>query len=121
MSAITGTIKSIHMLGGPPTSVGEGRYEYRLAIECGAMTAGDTAQVLTANTKIANILNNGKTVTLRQCAGSVAGLTPGGTAAYALIATVNGTSLQYSVGNSASAAAVAAGTVVNLYVALDMN
>jgi len=83
------------------------------------MTAGDTASVTNVPTLINNILGQGKTLTLRQCSGGIAGITPGATAAYALIATVNGASIQYSVGGVTAAAAVASGTITPIYITVD--
>ena len=83
--------------------------------------AKSTAEIL-ANANLSNIgkkLKAGKTLTLRQCSGYKPGLTPGGTAIYGLIATVNGTSLEFSVGGTTAAAAATAPFTFSLFVSLD--
>ena len=119
MANIAATIDSVHLLEAPQSSGPGIRFVYRLEMNLGAMTAGDTASVTNVPTLINNFLQQGRTLTLRQTQGGIAGLTPGATAAYALIATVNGASLQFSVGSASAAAAVAVGTIVPLYVSVD--
>jgi hypothetical protein len=122
MSVIAATIKDLSVVAGPEnfsdSSTG-GRYTYRATLSFGAQTAGDTFAVVTANTKLATILKKGKTITLRAAAAGQPGLTPGGTAAYALDATISGTTLSGSVGGPTAAAAVAAGTTANVYITVD--
>lgn len=123
MSTIAATVRDITCVEGPMGSMSHAttgdRLTYRLTLNCGTMTAGDTAAVLTCDDKIEAITKKGKAVTLRQAAGGGPGLTPGGTAAYALGASVSGTTVTFSVGGPTSAAAVASGTLVNVYVTVD--
>jgi hypothetical protein len=122
MTAIAATITDVQLVGGPDSSV-EGstgqRKTYRCVLSFGTQTAGDTFFVVTATTKLANILKNGKTVTLREACGGQAGFTPGGTAAYALAVTVSGSTLQGSAGGVTAAAALAAGAKASVYVTVD--
>jgi hypothetical protein len=123
MSVIAATITDAHLIEGPQGSLSHTvtgpRKTYRVGISCGTMTAGDTAAIVTADVKLQNITKLGKTVTLRQTMGAGPGLTPGGTQAYALIATVDGTTMAFSVGGPTAAAAVADGTKVSMYVSID--
>jgi len=123
MAAIAATVKEITIAEGPHGSISHAttgaRKTYRVTFSCGTQTAGDTAVVLTLDEKIQNITKNGKTVTLRDAVGAGAGLTPGGTAAYAQIPTVDSTTLSFSVGSPTQAAAVAEGTLVGLFVTVD--
>ncbi len=127
MAVVAATIVSVENVEGPHGSIvhattGE-RLTYRLGLNVGggvtAMTAGDTAAIVTADDKIEAITKKGKTVTLRQAAGCGPGLTPGGTAAYLIIPTVDGTTFAFSVGGPTAAAAAAAGTIVHAYVTVD--
>jgi hypothetical protein len=95
------------------------RLVYRLGLLLGTMTAGDTAAVVTCNSKIDAVTKKGKTVTLQMTSGGGPGLTPGGTAAYFIIPTISGTTLAFSVGGPTAAAAVASGTIVHAYVTVD--
>lgn len=123
MAVIAATVSDLTVVEGPTSSIANAttgsRYCYRLTLSCGTMTAGDTAAVVTCNTKIANIIKNGKTVTLRGAAAAGPGITPGGTYAYAFDASVSGTTLSFSVGGPTAAAAVASGTLVNAFVVVD--
>lgn len=123
MSTITATLQSIENVEGGHSSMAHAttgeRKTFRLTITTGTMTAGDDAAIATCDDKIEAITKNGKAVTLRQAAGAGPGLTPGGTAAYALAASVSGTTLTFSVGGPTAAAAVASGTVVHAYVTVD--
>lgn len=118
MSVISASISDIHLVEGVQDGIGA-RSTYKVVITCGTMTAGDTATVTAANTAIGNILKNGKTLTLRQCMGAGPGLTPGGTAAYALAATISTASIDFSVGGVTAAAAVANLTKVSMFVSVD--
>jgi hypothetical protein len=95
------------------------RKTYRLTLTAGTMTAGDGAAVATCDDKIEAITKNGKTVTLRGACGAGPGLTPGGTACYAIDASISGTTLTFNVGGPTAAAAVASGALVHLYVTVD--
>jgi hypothetical protein len=127
MAVVVATVLSCENVEGPHSSQSHAttgaRLTYRLGLVVGggitAMTAGDTAAIATADDKIEAITKNGKTVTLRQACGAGPGLTPGGTAAYFLIPTVDGTTLAFSVGGPTAAAAAAAGTIVHAYVTVD--
>lgn len=123
MSTIAATLKEIVCAEGPMGSMSHAttgdRVTYRLTLSCGTMTAGDDAAVVTCDDKIELVTKKGKAITLRQAAGCGPGLTPGGTAAYALAASISGTTLTFSVGGPTAAAAVASGTLVNVYVTVD--
>ncbi len=123
MAAVASTIQSVECVEGPHTSISHAttghRLVYRLGLLLGTMTAGDTGFVVTCATKLAAVTKNGKTVTLQQACGGGPGLTPGGTAAYFIIPTVSGTTLEFSVGGPTAAAAAAAGTIVHAYVTVD--
>jgi hypothetical protein len=127
MAVVAATIQSVECVEGPHSSIAHAttghRLTYRLGLNVGggvtAMTAGDTAAVVTAGSKLALVTKNGKSVTIQQAAGCGPGLTPGGTAAYFIIPTVDGTTLAFSVGGPTAAAAAAAGTIVHAYVTVD--
>jgi len=124
MANVTATIKELTLVEGPHGSLQHSstgaRKTYRVTFALGTQTAGDVAVVLTLNEKIAAIVKNGRTVTLRDALGAGPGLTPGGTLAFSFTPTVNGTTLSWSVGAPTdSAAAVAALTGSNLFVTVD--
>jgi len=127
MAVIPASIVSLECAEGAQSSIVHAttgaRLVYRLGLNVGigitAMTAGDTAAVLTCDDKIELVTKNGKTVTIRQACGASPGLTPGGTAAYFIIPTISTTTLEFSVGGPTAAAAVAAGTIVHCYVTVD--
>jgi hypothetical protein len=123
MAVVAATIQSLECAEGAQSSLSHAttgaRLVYRLGLLLGTMTAGDTAAVVTCDDKIEAITKNGKAVTIRQAAGANPGLTPGGTAAYFIIPTVSGTTLEFSVGGPTAAAAAAAGTIVHAYVTVD--
>jgi hypothetical protein len=119
MSVIAATITDVNLIGSTDGGIGARKFYHVLCNSATSVTAGDTMAVLTANTSIATITKAGKTLTLRQCAGYKPGLSPGGTAVYGLIATVNGTSLEFSVGGTTAAAAVTAPFTFSLFVSLD--
>lgn len=123
MAVVAASLISVHAVDGPIGSQSHattgGRYVYRVVVSCGTMTAGDTAAIVTCDDKIENITKKGKTVTLRGACNGGHGLTPGGTVAYALDASISGTTLAFSVGGPTAAAAVAAATQVAMYVCVD--
>lgn len=123
MAVVAATIQSLECAEGAQSSLSHAttgaRLVYRLGLLLGTMTAGDTAAVVTCDDKIEAVTKNGKTVTIRQACGASPGLTPGGTAAYFIIPTVSGTTLEFSVGGPTAAAAVASGTIVHAYVTVD--
>jgi hypothetical protein len=123
MAVVAATIAECVLVEGPAGSIQNSstgsRKTYRLLLNIGSQTAGDTGAVVTCDDKIEAITKLGKTVTLREAAGGPAGLTPGGTAAYAIIASVSGTTLAFSVGGPTAAAVVAAGTQVPIFVTVD--
>jgi len=123
MAAVAATIQSLECIEGPQGSIVHAttgqRLVYRLGLLLGTMTAGDTGFVVTCDDKIEAVTKNGKTVTIRQACGGGPGLTPGGTAAYFIIPTVSGTTLEFSVGGPTAAAAAAAGAIVHCYVTVD--
>jgi hypothetical protein len=123
MSVIAATVEDITLVEGANSSIRDSstgeRKTYRVVLNFGTQTAGDTFAVVTANTKIANFLKNGKTITLRAAGAGQPGLTPGGTAAYVLDATISGTTLSGSVGGPTAAAAVASGALASVYVTVD--
>lgn len=123
MAVVAATLADCSLVEGPAGSIHNSstgqRKTYRLLLTAGTMTAGDTAAVVTCDDKIEAITKNGKAVTLREAAGGPAGLTPGGTAAYAIIASVSGTTLAFSVGGPTAAAAVASGTQIPVFVTVD--
>lgn len=120
MSVIAGTVKDVHLVQSVFDGVGA-RQTYLVSFTVATMTAGDTAAITALHTAIGNIIKGGRTLTLRQCMGAGPGVTPGGTAAYALIATINGNSAEFSIGGVTAAAAVADGTRANLFVSLDLS
>jgi hypothetical protein len=123
MATVVAALLDAHCVEGPQGSIVNsstgGRYVYRLTVSCGTMTAGDSASVVTCDVKLQNITKKGKTVTLRAAGAGGPGITPGGTAAYALDATISGTTLTFSVGGPTAAAAVAAAATCNVYVTVD--
>lgn len=119
MSVIASTITDVNLIGSVDNGIGARKFYHVLCNCATSVTAGDTSAVLTAGTAIANITKAGKTLTLRQCSGYKPGLSPGGTAVYGLIATVNGTSLEFSVGGVTAAAAVTAPFTFSLFVSVD--
>ncbi|HEY3495270.1 MAG TPA: hypothetical protein VGK73_11315 [Polyangiaceae bacterium] len=123
MANVAATIKEITLVEGAHGSIAHAttgqRKTYRVTFATGTQTAGDVAVVVTLNEKIAAITKNGRTVTLRDAVGCGPGLTPGGTAAYASIPTVDGTTLSFTVGGPTAAAVVAALTGANLFVTVD--
>ena len=123
MAVVAAALLDVHTVEGPVGSIADAstgaRYVYRCTVSCGTMTAGDTAAIVTANTKIANITKKGKAVTLRSAGAAGAGVTPGATVCYGLDPSVSGTTLAFSVGGPTAAAAVAAGATVNIYVTVD--
>lgn len=119
MSVIASTVTDIQLLSAPEGGIGT-RKMYRLLCNLAtSMTAGDTTAILTANTVIGAATKAGATLTLRQCMGGPPGLTTGGTALYGLIATVNGTSLEFSLGGVTAAAAVTAPATFSMFVTVD--
>ena len=123
MAVIAATIVSVENVEGPHSGLSHAttgdRLTYRLGLSTGTMTAGDTAAIVTANEKIAAFTKKGRTVTLRQAAGCGPGLTPGGTAAYLIIPTVDGSTFAFSVGGPTAAAVAASGSIVHAYVTVD--
>lgn len=121
MAVVAATIKDLTLVGGPENVIGSTgeRKVYRCTMSFGTMTAGDTWATATGNTKIAALLKNGKTVTLRAAAAGQPGITPGGTAAYALDATISGTTISGSAGGVTAAAALASGSTASVYVTVD--
>jgi hypothetical protein len=127
MAVIPATIQSCECVEGAQSSIYNStvgaRLVYRLGLLIGggitAMTAGDTASVVTCDDKIEAITKNGKQVTLQGAVGAGPGLTPGGTAAYAVGASISGTTLTFSAGGVTASAAVAAGAIVHAYVTVD--
>ena len=124
MAVVAATLQSVECVEGAQSSIENAttgsRLTYRLGLKVGAdMTAGDTGAVVTCDDKIEAVTKKGKAVTLQQAAGCGPGLTPGGTAAYCLAASISGTTLTYSVGGPTAAAAVASGTIIHAYVVVD--
>jgi hypothetical protein len=120
MAVVAATIKEVHLVDGNQNQLNPARKGYRLVLSLGTQTAGDTFAVVTANSKMAEKIRSGKTITLREASGSVGGFTPGGTSAYAFGVTVSGTTLSGSIGSSTGvAAAVASGTTASVYVTVD--
>jgi hypothetical protein len=123
MAVVAATVLSCECVEGAQSSISNSstgpRLTYRLGLSLGTMTAGDTAAVVTCDAKIQAITKNGRTVTLREAAGAGPGLTPGGTAAYAIGASVSGTTLSFSAGGPTASAACAAASVVHVYVTVD--
>ena len=123
MANVAAIIKELTLVEGPHGSLQHAttgqRKTYRVSFVTGTQTAGDVAVVVTLNEKIAAIVKNGRTVTLRDALGAGPGLTPGGTMAYASIPTVDGTTLSWTVGGPTAAAIVAALTGSNLFVTVD--
>jgi hypothetical protein len=118
MSVIAGTLKDIQLVQSVIDGVGA-RKTYLVSFTVATMTAGDTAAITALHTAIGAVVKNGRTLTLRQCMGAGPGVTPGGTAAYALICTINGNSAEFSVGTTTVAAAEDNGTRANIFVSLD--
>lgn len=123
MANVAATIQSLECVEGPQSSIFNAttghRLVYRLGLLLGTQTAGDTAVVVTCDDKIEAVTKNGKTVTLRAAGAGGPGLTPGGTAAYAIDATISGSTLSFAVGGPTAAAVVASGTIAHVYVTVD--
>jgi hypothetical protein len=123
MAVVAATVISCENVEGTQSSIANSstgpRLTYRLGLLLGTMTAGDTGSVVTCDDKIEAITKNGKAVTLREAAGAGPGLTPGGTAAYIIGASISGTTLTFSAGGPTASAAVASGAVAHVYVTVD--
>lgn len=119
MSTIAATITDLQLMSAPEGGIGA-RKTYRLLCNTAtSLTAGDTAAIVSVDVLIKAITKGGQTLTLAQCMGGPPGLTTGGTACYALAATVNGASLQFSLGGTTAAAAITAPATFSLFVSLD--
>ncbi len=119
MATVAGTITDVQLVNAPFGGRGA-RKVFLLSCTFAQYTATDTAAITAANTAIAAFMKNGATVTLRQAMGGPPGLTAGGTAVYALNATINTASIQCNLGTTtADASTGGASTAVGIYVSVD--